>query len=132
MNVLTILTPVQWHVQALEDILSDPHISKEELYTIQCAKNKLDMDAFAELLEHIVILAHPVYGHAPKLADMAFDLRNTEIHQTNTINLARYIKEHDVLHLEGYATFRMANYRHKLDMMMYCLVKKLKLTENLI
>ena len=130
MNILTILT--QCHMQALEDIISDSCVAIGELYTIQCLKDSLDIDALTALLERIIILAHPVYGHSQKLADMAFELRNTEIHQANKVELARYIEAHDILHLEGYTTFRMSNYHHKLDMMMYCLIKKMKLTDSLL
>ena len=135
MSVLTILT--QKHKQALKDILPEMpelhcDISKAGLYEMRCPRECLDIDVVAVLLEHIVILEHPVYGHSPKLADMAFELRNTEIHHANVAELVQYIEEHDVLHLEGYAAFRMSDYRHKLDMMMYCLIKKLKLTDSLL
>jgi len=131
MRVLTILT--QRHKQALKDVLPDVRcIHDGGLYKIRCPSDRLDVDGLAILLEHIVVLEHPVYGHSLKLADMALALCYTEIHQANVAELLQYIKEYDLLHLEGYAAFRMPEYRYKLDMMMYGLIKKLKLTDSLL
>jgi len=126
MKTLTILTQnCQKELEAL-NLRCD---SFDGLYS---ARGMVDADALACLLERIIILKHPVYGHSPKLADMALELRHTEIHQANVAELTLYLEENDLLHLEGYAAFRMPEYRHKLDMMMYCLIKKLKLTDNLV
>jgi len=97
----------------------------------KCPRQKFDIEAFVTLLERIVISDHPVYGNSPKLADMALELKATEIHQLNMAELAAYLVTNNILHLEGYATFRMADYRHRLDVMMYCVIKKMKLTGNL-
>ena len=129
MNILTILT--QSHIQDLEELFLDSCAAAGGLYTIQCPKDSLDIDALAALLERIIIIEHPVYGYSAKLTNMAFRLRNAEIHQANVAELARYIEEHDVLHLEGYTAFRMSDYLYKLDIMMYCLIKKMKLTDSL-
>ena len=126
MKALTILT--QDFRQDIENSLNIRCYAKGSIYA---AYGKIDIEALATLLERVIILAHPVYGHSPKLADMASQLHYTEIHQNNVAELNRYLDENNLLHLEGYATFRMAEYRHKLDMMMYCLIKKLKLQESL-
>ena len=129
MKTLTIFT--HNYRQDLED-LNLPCYVADGLYSTKCSHASLDTDALMCLLERIIILGHPIYGHSPKLADMAIELRHTEIHQTNMLELTRYLKEQDTLHLEGYAAFRMYNYRHKLDMIMYCLIKKLKLADSLL
>jgi len=118
MNTVTILT--QGFAQELESI------------NLCCDRAELDTDALTHLLERIVIFKHPVYGHSRKLADMATELCGGEIHQANRRRLDAYLLEHDELHLEGYAAFRMSDYRNKLDMLMYRLIKKLKLTESLL
>ena len=127
MKALTILT--QDFRQDVESALNLRCHTVGALYT---ARGKINTEDLACLLERIIILAHPVYGHSPKLADMAQQLRHTESHQNNVEELARYLDENDLLHLEGYAAFRMADYRHKLDMMMYCLIKKLSATSDIL
>ena len=129
MKSMTILT--QDYRQDLEN-LNLPCRAIGSLYGAKCSRDHLDTDGLMCLLERIIILGHPVYGHSPKLADMAIELRHTEIHQANVAELTRYFKEQDTLHLEGYAAFRMANYRHKLDMIVYCLIKKLKLADSML
>ena len=98
--------------------------------TLHMAQGNAEIDALVCLLERIVILRHPVYGHSPKLIDIAQGLHHESMHEANAAELARYLGENDILHLEGYAAFRMADYRHKLDMLMYCAIKKLKLAKK--
>ena len=131
MKKLTILT--QEYKDTLEEFILLKGILKNGgIYKLVCPKSKLNTDSLARLLEHIVIQGHPVYGHSPKLADMALDLLHTKLHKANLEALSRYLEENDQLHLEGYATFRMTEYRNQLDVMMYRLVKKLKLTDSLL
>ena len=127
MKALTIVT--QDFRQALENALNLKCHASGTLYE---AHGVVSTEALACLLERIVVLSHPVYGNSPKLADMALDLHHTEIHKSNVTELDRYIEDNDLLHLEGYTAFRMSNYRHKLDVMMYCLIKKLKLADSLL
>ena len=122
MKALTILT--QDFRQDLESVFN---LHCYTVGTLYMARGKFETEALTCLLERIIILKHPVYGHSSKLTDMAFELRQTEIHQANVLELTRYLMENDLLHLEGYTTFRMTDYRNKLDMMMYYLIKKLKL-----
>jgi len=129
MRTLTILT--QNFRQNLEELGLHTNAVERGLYMAKCPREKFDIEVFITLLEQIVISDHPVYGNSPKLAEMAAELRVTEIHQLNTAELAAYLVANNTLHLEGYATFRMADYRHRLDVMMYCIIKKMKLTESL-
>ena len=129
MRNLVILT--QEYKDTLEEFILQKGILKNGgLYELTCPKNNKNTDSLTCLLEHIVIQRHPIYGHSPKLADMALDLIHTKLHQTNFEALRRYIEENDHLHLEGYATFRMTEYRNQLDIIMYRLIKKLKLTDS--
>lgn len=126
MKALTILT--QDFRQDLEDALDLKCYAAGPLYA---ARGIVCPEALASLLERVIIHGHPVYGHSPKLADIAASLKHTEIHQANVIELSRYLGENDLLHLEGYAAFRMSDYRNRLDMLMYCVIKKLKLADSL-
>lgn len=131
MKTLTILT--QKFRQELKNVNPSLDLHCHEKGTlVACKTNKIDTDTLTTLLERIVILSHPVYGHSPKLADMAINMSHTEVHQANATELTRYLEENNTLHLEGYATFRMSEYHHKLDVMMYCIIKKLKLTDSLL
>ncbi|MCL2404292.1 MAG: hypothetical protein FWC92_01965 [Defluviitaleaceae bacterium] len=82
------------------------------------------------LLVDITVQENPIYQHSPKLQSIAYDLRKTPLYQAEQDSLAQFLKHSRVMHLEGYATFRMAQYREKLDMMSYTLIKKLKLNQQ--
>ena len=127
MSFVTILT--QRYKQDLHGLNLHCYTLGKGLFAARCARDSINIDALALLLERIVILGHPVYKYSPRLADMALELRRTEAHQTE---LARFIQENDLIHLEGYAAFRMSDYRNKLDMVMYCIIKKLKLSDSLL
>ena len=131
MKNLTILT--QGYKDTLEEFILQKGILKSGgLYELVCPKNNLDTDSLAYLLEYIVIQEHPVYRHSPKLTDIALDLPHTKLHKANRLVLKRYLEENDLLHLEGYAAFRMTEYRNHLDIIMYGFIKKLKLTDSLL
>ena len=78
------------------------------------------------LLTDIVVQENPIYQHSPKMQSMAHDLHKTPIFTSALKSLVRFIRHSRALHLEGYVAFRMAEYREKLDMMSYSLIKKLK------
>jgi len=82
------------------------------------------------LLIDIALEENPVYRHSQKLRDMAYDLRDTALHRKLAGDLTRFLTRARDLHLEGYLNFRMAEYREKLDMMSYSLIKKMKLTQQ--
>jgi len=82
------------------------------------------------LVAEITVWENPVYQHSPKLQGMAHDLSKTPLYDAELKCLTRFLKHSQQLHLEGYATFRMADYREKLDMMSYTLIKKLKLNQQ--
>jgi len=130
MKTLTILT--QNFRKELKNFGLHCSIADANLYLAKYPRDKFDIECFTNLLERIVILQHPVYSQSPKLADIALELRATEIHQLNTAELANYLASNTTLHLEGYTTFRMADYRHRLDVVMYCIIKKLNLAESLL
>ncbi len=58
------------------------------------------------------------------------DLRGTQIHLENKKQLTDFLKNNSAVHIEGYASFRMAEYNYKLDLMTYSLIKKLRMTER--
>jgi len=83
-----------------------------------------------DLLAKIAIQDNPVYKYSRKLADMARNLRGTALYAEGQKELTYFLQQNDTLHLEGYVTFRMSNFREKLDLMSYSLIKKLKLVQN--
>ena len=83
-------------------------------------------DAFAYFLEDIVLNENPVYSRLPKLRDAADKLRRTNTGTKE--HLRRYLRQHKELNVEGYAAFRMDEFKHRLDMLMIGLIKRLKLT----
>ena len=127
MKILTILT--QDYKDDLEVLLNEQCTANGTLYM---AQGYVEVEPLAKLLERIVILEHPVYGHSPKLVEIAQSLHHETMHKINVAELTRYLDENDTLHLEGYTAFLMADYRHKLDMLMYCAIKKLKLADVLL
>ena len=132
MKTLTILT--QDYRKDLETALNVRCSAKGTLYAANnvSISSKNSFNALACLLERITILQHPVYGHSPKLIEIAQSLHHDTMHEANVNELIHYYGENNILHLEGYTIFRMANYKHRLDMLMYCAIKKLKLTDALL
>ena len=83
-----------------------------------------------DLLTDIIVQENPIFQYSPKLQDMAHDLRKTPLYDTGLKGLKRFIKHNRALHLEGYMNFRMSDYREKLDLMSYTLIKKLRLNQK--
>ena len=79
------------------------------------------------LLANIAQQENPLYQQSQKLREMAGDLQGTALYSSLQKSLEHFVKHNQVLHLEGYVTFRMTEYREKLDMMSYSLIKKMKL-----
>ena len=73
---------------------------------------------------------NPVYGQSAKLREMARDLRKTQIYGKELRRLKHFISGNKGLHIEGYVTFRMGEFREKLDMLIYSLVKKIKFSNE--
>jgi hypothetical protein len=69
---------------------------------------------------------NPVYKNSAKLRAMAKNLRTTTLYGRELGRLRDFFSHSKELHLEGYVTFRMSEFREKLDMMIYSLVKKIK------
>ena len=126
--MITIYTQDYRH--ALEDLFAVSYDPSRKLTQARCPLNALDLEALARLLERIVILRHPIYGHSPKLIEMALELKPQAIQQANVKELEQYFSENTTLYLEGYAAFRMSDFSNKLDMMMYRIIKKMKLTDS--
>ena len=106
--------------------------SGKAIYT-RCYSNPTEPDfieALTALLIDIALQENPVYQHSPKMREMAGDLRGTQVYANLRRGLIRFVKNNRTLHLEGYVAFRMKEYREKLDMMSYSLIKKMKLIRN--
>jgi len=116
------------HAQNCDWLAKPEPNRKDGLHTVYCQYNNAQA-AFAKglmtLLAEIAVQENPIYQHSPKLQDMAYDLRKTPLYAAELRGLIRFLKHNRTLHLEGYVAFRMADYREKLDMMSYSLIKKL-------
>jgi len=99
-----------------------------ELFELECVcmNYKALPGALTGLLMDIAEAENAVYRHSPKLREMARDVRNSPIHEREVGRMRAFLAENKALNLEGYATFRLGEYRDKLDMMIYTLVKKIK------
>ena len=87
-------------------------------------------EALLVMLEEIAVLENPVYRHSPKLRALADGLRGTPLHQRELVRLREFLKTASSLNIEGYITFRMVEYREKLDMVAYTLIKKMNLAKK--
>jgi len=124
----TLILCTQGYKQALEEVLAEEDCTPLEhtpLFCVCCPQSAINLDALAQLLERIAIAQHPVYGPSPKLTSLA--LAQQSLHEANVRTLTQYLRTNDRLHLEGYATFRMEGFRHTLDMLMYRIIKKMRL-----
>ena len=141
MKLLTICT--RRYTQQLEDftacataggLITTPKTGREGGLFFAVCRYDHSQAAFPKglmtLLADIAVQENPVYLHSPKLQCMANDLHKTSLFDTGLKNLTRFLKHNRLLHLEGYVAFRMADYREKLDMMSYTLIKKLKLNQK--
>ena len=106
---------------------------KGNIFTINCLYDPVNVTFVSELatlLTDIALYENPVFRHSPKLQDLARDLKDTEVYASLLKSLEQYIKQNQVLNIEGYIIFRMSKYREKLDMMSYSLIKKMKLIQG--
>jgi len=105
---------------------------KKRLFVLgcACADYPSTLEALSSLLMDIAETENPVYRYSIKLRSLAHDMRNPSVCERETSRLRRFFAENKNLHLEGYVTFRMAEYRDKLDMMIYSLVKKIKFSKR--
>jgi hypothetical protein len=89
-----------------------------------------EREAFCETLLHLLCdiaeAENPIYKHSAKLRQMAHDLRKTPLFGSELRLLSEFVSTGKEIHLDGYVTFRMGEFKEKLDMMVYSLVKKLK------
>jgi len=137
MAKLTISTHRYRHI--LESFASRPDIGgqitrrKGLLFSVNCLYLHNDIN-FTErlmaLITEIALLENPVYKYSAKLRDMAKDLQGTPLYTQGLSELSYFLKHSRLLHLEGYAAFRMSKYREKLDIMSYSLIKKMKLIQQ--
>ena len=90
-------------------------------------KELLFAEGLTHFMEDIVLYDNPVYRYSPKLREAAHQIRCSPVHIEIRDQLRQYLKQNKTLHIEGYAAFRMDAYKWKLDMLMFGLIKKLKL-----
>ena len=127
MKTLTISTHKYKHL--LEGFANSKVNYKSGIYLIKYSyiHNDTNIKRLMSLLVDIAVHENPVYKNSKKLQDMAASLYDTPIYTAVCKALARYLWRNNSLHLEGYVSFRMSEYREKLDIMSYSLIKKMKL-----
>jgi len=87
-------------------------------------------DALLKFLMDIAESENPVYKHSARMRQMALDLRNAPIFAHELRLLKAFVSSERELNIEGYVTFRMGEFREKLDLMVYSLVKKIKFSNG--
>lgn len=93
--------------------------------TLMVAKIENFYELLTSQLMDIAENENPVYRHSPKLRGMAKNLRNV-LYEQEIQKLSEFLLHSKEINLEGYVMFRMTEFKEKLDMMIYSLVKKLK------
>ncbi|MCL2285012.1 MAG: putative sporulation protein YtxC [Firmicutes bacterium] len=91
----------------------------------QAAVNNHFIQSLLLLLYNIAIKENPIYRHSSKLRHMAENLLNTPLHKDDLKRLKTFLRTGKELHIDGYVTFRMEEFREKLDMMLYSIIKKI-------
>ena len=101
---------------------------KKETFSIcliwENENNNLFISMLAQFLQELIVKESPVYKHSPKLSSVA--LKTT--YEEEKKRIKQFLKNSQTLNIEGYITFRMSEFRHKLDIISYKLIKKLDLT----
>jgi len=82
------------------------------------------------LLHKIIMAENPVFRYSPKLRNLANGILGTETHTQALAELTAFLKANKEINLDGYAAFRMEEYRAKLDMMLYTIMKKINLSKH--
>ena len=93
-----------------------------------------ETETFCEMLMNLLAdaaeMENPIYKNSVKLRKMARDLRRTPAYIRELRQLKEFTAGSKELNIEGYVTFRMSEYKEKLDMMMYSIVKKIKFSNR--
>jgi len=120
-------TAVERNLCIIEKRCSVDNLSIKLIYEA-AATNSLTQ-ALILLLYDIAAYENPIYRHSPKLRDLAEGLQDTPLHKCNIAQLNAFLRSNKVLHIDGYAAFRMEAYRTNLDMMLYRIIKKMNSTK---
>jgi len=103
--------------------------SKASCFFMKLAWEKSVADKITQelihMLYHIVTNENPVYKYSPKLKDLSTSLHNTPQYENDVEQLKSFLHSSKELNIDGYVTFRMDEYKEKLDMMLYKIVKKI-------
>lgn len=132
MQSLTIYTHnYQKELTALLEQNADYVIVKREkrgqFTAIELLYPVFDASGFATLLEQIIMRENTIVRRSPKLAGCMPRLMHPSVRRQAEQELLQFIKENRELNLEGYTRFRMWEYTYHLHILLYSIVKKLKL-----
>jgi len=78
-----------------------------------------------QLLYSVAVLQNPVYKFSPKLRELSAGLRRGSLHERNARDLSAFLLHNSDLNVDSYVTFRMVEYKHKLDLLLYLVAKKI-------
>lgn len=103
-------------------------VTERDGYAIELTVARRDVfcEALLGLLMDLAENDNAVYRYSAKLRVMAGALRAGPVFARELRRLREFVRDSKLLFMEGYVTFRMAEFREKLDMMIYSLVKKIK------
>ena len=90
------------------------------------AVNAQVVERLTIFLQELAALQNPIYKHLPKMREIAKNLRTTPAHGHEVQRLRNFLKGNRKLNIEGYILFRMSEYRHKLDILSYQVMRKMQ------
>ena len=122
----TVLQEFTAKAAAAEIIYIDNTENIGQSLSFMIARRETFHEMLLKLLMDIAENENPVYKHSENLRKMARDLRSSPTFERELLLLGEFTAATRQLNLEGYVTFRMCEFREKLDLMIYSLVKKIK------
>ena len=110
------------------DIIKTEH-KKPLCITWQNENHNQVVSHLATLLQQLAAKENPIYKSLPKMMELAKNLSTQNEEEAK--RLKYFLKTSRRLNIEGYITFRMSDYRHKLDILGYRVIKKLRLMQEI-
>ena len=107
-------------------IIKSRNTSHMNVLEIKINRHEAFYEALLAMLLDITEMENPVYRQSNKLRSMAHGLRRTPLAARELQRLREFVAENSSLHIDGYITFRLSEFREKLDILIYSLVKKIK------
>jgi hypothetical protein len=75
------------------------------------------------LLFDVCVGENPVFAQSPRLTQAAQGLRGQAVYAAEYKAFRAFLRESKTLNIEGYTQFRMADIRHRLDTLIFSLLR---------